>query len=204
VIFFTSDQHFGHKRIIELADRPFSSVGEMDRVMIERWNDTVGERDTVYQLGDFSFRKHKETAQLFSQLNGKICCVCCPSHHDRFWYQYFPRMKKPLLSASGERVERYPAIYVHNDLTYTDDDGHPKAIVLSHFPLAIWEQQQYGSWHLHGHTHGCPVSGTGRRMDVSVECTDYAPVSLDDVSWAMLACPERTGVFTNAKESAIR
>jgi hypothetical protein len=48
--FFTSDHHFGHKRIIELAKRPFTSVDEMDEYMIVRWNDRVKPGDTTSEI----------------------------------------------------------------------------------------------------------------------------------------------------------
>lgn len=41
VDFVTSDTHFSHARIIELADRPFTSVDEMDTELIRRWNDAT-------------------------------------------------------------------------------------------------------------------------------------------------------------------
>ena len=53
--FFTSDHHFGHAKIIEYCKRPFSSVEEMNQVMIDRWNEVVGPDDHVYHLGDFAF-----------------------------------------------------------------------------------------------------------------------------------------------------
>ena len=41
-VWFTSDSHFSHSNIIRYADRPFSSVEEMDQQLIENWNE-VGE-----------------------------------------------------------------------------------------------------------------------------------------------------------------
>lgn len=41
-IFFTSDNHFGHEKVIQFDGRPFSSVEEMDTEMIRRWNAKVG------------------------------------------------------------------------------------------------------------------------------------------------------------------
>ena len=50
VDFITSDTHFSHARIIELAGRPFTSVEEMDDELIRRWNETVAPDDIVLQI----------------------------------------------------------------------------------------------------------------------------------------------------------
>ena len=57
---YTSDLHFGHKNVIEFDHRPFNNVDEMDHFMIESWNSKVQPNDTVYILGDFSYRSEKE------------------------------------------------------------------------------------------------------------------------------------------------
>ena len=45
MLWFTSDLHFGHVRIIEYTGRPHAAWWEMDADMIARWNDVVGVRD---------------------------------------------------------------------------------------------------------------------------------------------------------------
>lgn len=42
VDFITSDTHFSHVRISELAGRPFATVEEMDAELIRRWNALIG------------------------------------------------------------------------------------------------------------------------------------------------------------------
>ena len=43
MIYYISDLHFGHLRCIEMDKRPFSSIEEMDRILIENWNNKVNE-----------------------------------------------------------------------------------------------------------------------------------------------------------------
>ena len=50
MIYFTSDLHLNHARIIELANRPFGSVEEMNDTIIGNINDTVGADDTLWVL----------------------------------------------------------------------------------------------------------------------------------------------------------
>ena len=57
MIYFTSDLHFWHKNVIRYTDRPFSSVNEMNKKLIENWNHTVHANDEVYILGDVTMRK---------------------------------------------------------------------------------------------------------------------------------------------------
>ena len=37
-IWFTSDTHFFHDKIVEYSQRPFASVEEMNEELIARWN----------------------------------------------------------------------------------------------------------------------------------------------------------------------
>ena len=69
-IFFTSDTHFGHERIIQFCKRPFTSVQEMDEKLIENWNKVVGPNDYVFHLGDFCFKGSQYWDRILNQLNG--------------------------------------------------------------------------------------------------------------------------------------
>ena len=52
-LFFTSDEHYGSKRTLELSLRPFDNTNEMDEFMIENFNKVVPEDGVIYHLGDF-------------------------------------------------------------------------------------------------------------------------------------------------------
>ena len=54
--FFTSDTHFGHENIIKYCGRPFKDVEKMNERLIKNWNEVVKDTDTIFHLGDFSFR----------------------------------------------------------------------------------------------------------------------------------------------------
>ena len=72
-IFFTSDLHFQHNNILKFVKpRPFSSIEEHDEIIINNWNNTVKNEDTVYVLGDIALKYNPDllTKQL-SRLKGK-------------------------------------------------------------------------------------------------------------------------------------
>ena len=82
-IWFTSDNHFGHKSILKFAAdtrKHHTDVLEMNEEMIRIWNDTVGPNDRVYCLGDFSFLKTEETKKILDRLSGRLHLI--KGNHD--------------------------------------------------------------------------------------------------------------------------
>lgn len=144
-IWFTSDLHFGHKRIIEFcpSTRPYSSVEEMNGDIISKWNSQVSDNDIVFILGDVSFARENVTTQCLSQLRGRLYLVT--GNHD-----------KGLLPHRFERV--------YNNYTEVKIDNID--VVLCHYPIYEWNKMHYGSYHLFGHVHGKPIPVVGRLMDV--------------------------------------
>lgn len=167
MIWFTSDTHFGHANVLKFADRPWDDISRMNTAFVDAINSRVGMNDTLYILGDFSFRM---TAADARDLRRRIVCRdvhLLPGNHDKDWTQREV--------AGTFKVE--PPI-----LTIKIDDTK---LVLSHYPLADWRGMSHGSWHLHGHIHsqGVDYNLANRRQgllryDVGVDANDYAPVSL--------------------------
>lgn len=137
--FFTSDTHFFHKWAAK--KRGFDSVEAMNLHMIEAWNSRVSPDDLVFHLGDVSFDNNMVTAGVLAALNGRIVLV--RGNHDR-------NMNLAVLGRFTEIADlkevRLPCVGPENT--------GPIDIVLCHFPLLEWHRSHYGTWHLHGHTHG--------------------------------------------------
>ena len=170
--FFTSDTHFDDELALSYFGRPFRSVDEMNAALVERWNNVITDNDTVYHLGDFTTKDPSHFTKWARQLNGNIRIL--PGNMDRHWLQGF---------AINERVQVIPPLI---SLAFEELGalGQPQVIVLCHYSLQVWEQSNHGSWHLFGHTHG-KLKGIGMSFDVGVDCTDFVPLSLDQVAEKM-------------------
>ena len=70
MVYFTADMHFGHRAIINMQSRPFESVEEMNRVLLQNFNSVVHKDDTVYILGDICHHMKIEDAdELIRKMN---------------------------------------------------------------------------------------------------------------------------------------
>ena len=167
-IFFTSDLHFGHENIIRFCSRPYNSVEEMDDTLVDNWNAVVPEDGIVFLLGDVSFHKPKSnvTQQLLWALNGEIHLI--RGNHD----------EKRLTNGIAERFKE---ILDYKEIRAAKD-GYHQRMVLSHYPLYSWNKMQYGSWMLHGHSHGTCKS-VGKMFDVGVdtEYSRYSPLTFQQI-----------------------
>jgi len=82
VIYFTSDLHLGHRGIITMQNRPFKTVEEMNRILIQNFNACVGKGDTVCILGDICHHMPVEAANdTISSLHGTKYLV--KRNHDK-------------------------------------------------------------------------------------------------------------------------
>ncbi len=82
MIWFTSDLHLGHRSAINMCERPFETVEEMNETLIRNFNSCVKKNDTVYILGDIAHRTPVvEVNQLIGRLNGKK--ILCKGNHDK-------------------------------------------------------------------------------------------------------------------------
>lgn len=164
MIWFTSDQHFGHANIIKHCSRPFSTTVEMDEAMIARWNSVVDDHDYVYHLGDFTLGT--DVNIYARRLQGQIRFVTPPFHHDKRW------LASGLMSALNIAI--YP--YMHYD-PYIGSKG----TFMCHYPVAVWERKHYGSWHLYGHIHNKEYVLPGFTFNVGVDHNNFTPVSYFEI-----------------------
>lgn len=185
MIYFTSDQHFGHQNIIDYVPRPFTSVYHMNEVIISRWNERVSPDDTVYVIGDVCMGRLDEQIEMVRRLLGEKILIpgnhdaCHPSHrkYSEEWIQRYRDV--------GFDVKRWDEIVT---LTIGEHE-----VRLCHFPYhessgrhgdkySAYRPDYLGDWLIHGHTHQTTVFSTHpHQFHVGVDAWDYYPVSLDTV-----------------------
>lgn len=160
-VWFTSDFHLGHSRIIGYCSRPAGDISEMDEMIIERINQSVRENDQLYFLGDFCLGKAEQVEKYFRRIRCRSIYFV-RGNHDKgaVRVQYLFRWFKDLAEVNFDK----------------------RQIVLCHYPMRAWRESHYGSWHLHGHTHGrLPEDPLTLSMDVGVDTHDYRPWHWDEI-----------------------
>jgi calcineurin-like phosphoesterase family protein len=164
-IFVTGDTHFSHKNICKYTNRPFESITDMNKKLIDNWNDVINPNDTVYHLGDFMFCKTlDDILNILLFLNGHIYLI--PGTHDSELIKILQR-----LQIAHQYIDiKLPIHNIHHNNNY---------IVMSHCPFETWERAHYGSIHLHAHCHGMSKMRKNR-LDVGVDCCNLTPILLDD------------------------
>lgn len=153
-----SDPHFGHENIILYEGRPFAGPDEMDAALLLAWSKTVGQMDRLFCLGDVSL--HRSRAWLREQIGrmpGRKYLIL--GNHDR------DRSPKWWRETGFDEVFAFPILY----------EGF---FILSHEPQYVTRAAPYVN--VHGHTHGTS-SNNPQQVNVSVEVTDYRPVSLSAI-----------------------
>ena len=190
MIWFTADTHFGHTNILGGGQRPFDSIDQMNARLISAINDRVSCRDTLYILGDFSYRT---TVAEALRLRERINCQhirLIRGNHDKDWGMLEPA---PRVAAKGKKRSAlaspatgpFEAVLDYAELK--PGECHGTRMVLSHYPMLSWNGKRRGSIQLHGHIHADRRYNERNRergilrYDVGVDANSYAPVSRDEI-----------------------
>ena len=171
-IWFTSDTHFYHNKIVEYCHRPFASVEEMNEAMIARWNSVVHRDGIVFHLGDFGFGGAEKWNKILDRLKGRIYLIL--GNHD-------------ICNLSNQVAERFEAVAYQMRLNVNG-----QIIYLNHFPFLSYSGDIYGTWQLFGHIHSRlddynPIEAKRlsllqpNQYDVGVDNNNFTPVSYHQI-----------------------
>lgn len=184
MIYFTSDQHFWHTRIIEFCDRPFKTVEEMNEKIVWLYNSIVCPDDTVYHLGDFSMA-FRPVETFLPRLNGIKHFIS--GNHD-FCHPAHKKGKKDL--------ERWKQKYIECGFSSVKEEDsmeiNGQKVLLHHMPYRNLEPGPHGEkysqfrlenkglWLLHGHVHEKWLK-KNKMLNVGVDRHLFQPISIDRI-----------------------
>lgn len=168
MIYYISDLHLGHRRVIEMDSRPFETIEQMDETIVARWNERVTEEDDVYIVGDFAYHNAYTASWYLRRLRGRKHLIT--GNHD---YNTLQDEKTLECFVSVEKM-----------LRITDGD---RTVLLCHYPVAEWNGKRCGGYHVYGHLHVRRdevfefMSRFDRALNAGCMLNGYRPATLDEL-----------------------
>lgn len=135
MIYITSDFHFCHNKEFLYKPRGFSSIEEMNIVLVENYNNIITPEDTVYILGDCMLNDNEIGIKLLSQLKGhKYLAI---GNHD-----------------SDARIDKYRAANIFEDIQFAYRFRYHKwYFYATHYPTITYNPNDAHWCCLCGHMH---------------------------------------------------
>lgn len=185
---FTSDLHFNHINIINYSNRPFANLDEMNKALINNYNQLVNHDDMVIFVGDVCMGKRESTLPLLYHLNGFK--VLIPGNHD-YCHPMFGDSNYEKWQINLELYKQYFDDIILDDVYLYQD------FVVCHFPYDVnstdhggrnfddYQPLDLGMPLLCGHVHQdwkIKMSPKGTfMMNVGVDVHDFKPVSFETI-----------------------
>jgi len=164
MIWFTADYHLSHQNIIKYCNRPFSNVKEMNATIIKNLESKIKQGDTLYFLGDLSFKK--DVALLFFETFADIEIHFIIGNHDH----------TDVINLAEEycsSISRLKEIQIEN-----------QSITLCHYALRVWNKSHYSTWQLQGHSHG-NLDPLRYQYDVGIDNNNFYHISFQQIKSIM-------------------
>jgi calcineurin-like phosphoesterase family protein len=186
---YTADLHLGHRLVAEL--RGFDTPDAHDGELAARWDDTVGDTDVVWVLGDISGGgrgSQQRGLAWIAQRPGVKHLIA--GNHDSV---------HPMHTDAHKALPSYLEVFTSVAQSARRSlAGHK--VLLSHFPYLDsadagdthhrydqWRLPQLEAWLLHGHTHSSTRLGD-HTIHVGLDAWDLTAVSINVIA-QMLGTP---------------
>lgn len=174
-IFFCSDSHYSHKNLIKSlstwssgAHRDFKSIDEHNNTLINNINNTVGQDDVLFLLGDVAFGGFENIRKFMDRI------ICNEVHlilgnHDKH------------IKFNRDNIQScFTSVNICLDIIIDDN-----TFILFHYPIKEWEDCHKGTYHLYGHCHSLPnkrFENGFKSMDVGFDGhTEFRPYSYNEI-----------------------
>lgn len=171
--FFTSDLHFHHKNLCRGVSnwedtsscRDFDTLDDMNHAILTSINENVGQDDTLFCLGDWSFGSHTKVGEFRKRIYCENVILLYGNHDDKI--RKLQSLQK-YFAWCGDYLE----------IACQKEQGLkvPSLITLSHYAHRVWRDSHKGTIELHGHSHGT-LPGVGKSFDMGWDVWEK-PVSL--------------------------
>ncbi len=171
-IFYIADIHFGDFNIFDKCQRPFADVNDMNKQIINNWNNKVTNNDLVYILGDIAL--NEKYLSLYSNLNGHKHLIV--GNHDESFISFIKRSN------------------IFETIKYIDliNDNGVK-VCICHYPLLDWPEFNRGSYLVYGHIHNKTIKNGKEYQQIKeyysnknayncgIDVVGYVPVTIKEM-----------------------
>lgn len=169
-MYFTSDLHLGHKKMLEA--RPFDSMEEHDDHFINELK-KVNAKAEIWILGDIACGQEDYALERLSEVPAKMHLVS--GNHDSVWpYHRNAHNKQQKFLEVFESVSYMARVHIGGRKVFLHHDWHGKIMPTSD-DTAI----------LHGHTHSSDRWTSYNTINMCPEGWDYRVASAAEVSKAI-------------------
>ena len=151
----TTDQHFGHKKLMKVARPEFNELKEMHAHILLEHNSVVKKDDVVLFMGDLGFRD--AVKENVPKMNGYKILIL--GNHDNYSNKFYEGL--------FDEVYKHPIFY-HN------------RIVFSHVPVMV----SPGTINVHGHIHDMELDHK-QYFNICPEVRGYTPTSIKKIKLLM-------------------
>lgn len=208
-IFFTSDLWLGRNNIIDIFNRPFKNIKEMDDTIIENWNTIITDEDFVFVLGNIAYDSPK-IQNVLTELKGTKILMLSESDKNIFRVDdsYIDDLTLLHEIYTSEESVISPELALYDNFGFLTSDEifdmtikiaenyHPNVIILKNsivdiarygivislYPLLEWNGKQSGSLNLHGGVTGSSKNfDTDNRLSVRTDFWNFKPIELEEI-----------------------